>query len=189
MGVATAIYAEGNMTQPFLMIYIPGIYEYTGGIRVLIWIVGLLQATGCILLMPPGDVFFFIIASNFPMVADIVQQEMNELSAWVTANRWHAQSNEAKLKFGKYLSLHLKYNGYRIWIFWRIHLIAQSNHICRYIELMDKCFFISCMIQFFTAMAYMILSCAVMVVAVSKFAHTYLYLLFFNEAPNNDDFF
>lgn len=104
MGAVAAYMAE--QTRPIVMVYLPGVHEYGGHMLAIMIGINVLLATTVVLVMPPGDILFFVIFDTMPMIAEIVQQQTDEYSKMLRdGDRAHVRQY-----FMRYIDTYQKYN-------------------------------------------------------------------------------
>lgn len=65
--------------KPSLAIYFPGIHDYSSEMTVLLFIFNHVMVGICFLTIPAGEMLFFVIFANIPMVPAIIKRHLDEL--------------------------------------------------------------------------------------------------------------
>lgn len=96
--------------EPAFYFYFPIFHEYTlwqvVSLDVFISIAGFY----CIVVMPAGDLFFYLVVANFTMIPLIIALQMDELSARLEQRQ--AGVTEIKRRWMHYIRIHQKYVRY-----------------------------------------------------------------------------
>lgn len=108
MGGVAAYIAEE--TRPIVMVYFPFVHEYNGITLAALIVVNILVSITCMLMMPPGDILFFVIFCNFPMISEIVQQQMDEYT--ISLRRCADGRSISTRPFMQFIGIHRQYSGY-----------------------------------------------------------------------------
>lgn len=95
--------------EPTMLIHFPGVYEYTGGMLVASLIFNHFMVVICLLTIPPGDMFFFIVFANMPMVPAVVQGHLDQLTKILEQQR-DRNRLEIKRRMVQYIQMQRRYN-------------------------------------------------------------------------------
>lgn len=101
-----------GVLKPFMKIYFPGYYEgqYSTGVFIILLLFNVSMSLISYVTTPTGDMLFFAIFANVPMVPSIIQGQLDELTA-VLENK-QATIKEVKYRMYQYMMMHMRYNMY-----------------------------------------------------------------------------
>lgn len=116
--VLFGIYESVRREEPtaFLFIFFPYIYNTTLTIYVLDLLYNTIAYLTCVVTVPPGDLVFFIIFANVPLIATIMSCQLNELSRKLKAHDELQSISDEQIRqyLLNYVWMHRKYNEYEI---------------------------------------------------------------------------
>lgn len=97
-----------GVIKPCLNIYVPGIYDYSTIGFSLLMAYNYLIAVTSFLTTPIGDMLFFIIFANIPMVPKVIQGQLDEMRDKLETNS--GSLKEIKYRIMQYILMHQNYN-------------------------------------------------------------------------------
>lgn len=96
--------------KPSLAIYFPGIHDYSTEMIVLSFIFNQIMVVFCLLLLPPADMFFFILFANTPMVPLVIKGHLDELTKMLELKQNLANELDIKRRIVQYIEMQRRYN-------------------------------------------------------------------------------
>lgn len=97
-----------GISKPTMILYFPGIYEYSTLMYILLTVYNYVMVVISFLTIPPGDMLFFVIFANISMVPRIIKEQLDELDDGIEKAK--LSPVEIKRKLFKYLLMHQRYN-------------------------------------------------------------------------------
>lgn len=99
-----------GVLKPFMKIYFPGVYEgeYSTGFFILLLMFNVSMSLISYVTTPTGDMLFFAIFANVPMVPHIIQGQLDELAE--VLEKKQPTLKEIKYRMYQYLVMHKRYN-------------------------------------------------------------------------------
>jgi hypothetical protein len=96
--------------KPTMVIYFPGIHEYSTQMMVVSLTVNHLMVVVSLLSIPPGDIFFFILFANMPMVPAVIKGHFDELTRKLEHTGKVVNVMEVKRRIVQYIGMQRRYN-------------------------------------------------------------------------------
>lgn len=95
---------------PLHFVFYPFVHEYSLGQLIMLDAFTAIAALSSIVVIPAGDLFFYLVVANFTMIPLIVASQMDELSARLELCQ--ANVMEIKRRLVQYIMIHQEYNRY-----------------------------------------------------------------------------
>lgn len=95
--------------KPTMLIYFPGVREYSGGMLIASLIFNHFMVVICLLTIPPGDMFFFIVFANMPLVPAVIKEHLDQLTKILEQKR-DENRLEIKRRMVQYIQMQRRYN-------------------------------------------------------------------------------
>jgi hypothetical protein len=94
--------------KPTLYIYFPMIREYSTVMTIVSFVFNHATAVACIFAVSPGDMFFFLVFANMPMIPSIIKGQLEELTE--TLQKKDVNVIEIKHRIVQYIRMQRIYN-------------------------------------------------------------------------------
>lgn len=94
--------------RPAMYIYLPHIHEYSRHAYMWLMAYNYVMAVACFLLIPPGDMLFFIVFANVPMAPAVMQGQLEEFEVALDRGR----NDEVRTRMLQFIQMLDRYNRY-----------------------------------------------------------------------------
>lgn len=108
LSLTVASIVSGEL-KPSMYVYFPGVHEYSNCLMAMLLLYNFALAIATVLISPPGDVFFFFIFSNIPMIPDIIQGQLDEMTAALEVKKRPINLIDIKCRIWQFLKMQKKY--------------------------------------------------------------------------------